>query len=729
MATADEQEAGLGRGGFPDPFAVLRALSAGRYVIAIVAAIVVGLTALYALSAKSIYTASTKILIEPYNRQPFDSASTPSRIGADAFAVDSQIAVISSASVLRPVVEGHKLVDDPEFGTAKSSGLLGLLFGAILPEAKETPADEAARINKTMIALSKALSVARQGSTYVVDIAVSSESPSRAAMLSLAIANSYLSEQQRSSREQADKLAEQIDDRLIGLRERVREAEEKVQEFRARNRLQSSATGGKLLVGQELEGLNAQLVEARSALASADAANQEIQRYLKREIDPTALGDLVTSPRVTQLLQEYAAAVRSEASLAAELLPSHPTMIRARAQVERVGGLIREEIRAIGEAKRIERDVARERVANIERQIEALRTTANTDEAQLITLRELETEARATRAVYESVLARAKEVANLEQVTAPVARVISPAEPPINPSWPKRKVLLALAGVLGLMLGTALVIARELLRQIRMAILANRADRARPVIAVERQVPGRVALPLIGALPALDPLMEGEEGADDFQAAARLVYRMLAGGDASVLPAPAPNYEKAVQRLLAGILRERKGGSSQVVLMVAGERGDGLSLAAFSVSVAAAARGLKVLLVDANVRDKDLTRLLDSEGGLGRVGISERIVENRHFDLSFLSLVAGAPKHRPLALEGDDRADLEEIAVGYDLVLVDAGLVGDAGGAEALAGLSAMVLLTLRSDADTEARMIEERPALQQIAGGKPVFLATTMAA
>ncbi|MBA5775933.1 hypothetical protein H2509_02195 [Stappia sp. F7233] len=726
MATADEQEARLGRGGFPDPFAVLRALSAGRYVIVIVAAVIVGLTALYALSAKSVYTASTKILIEPYNRQPFDSASAPSRIGVDAFAVDSQIAVISSASVLRPVVEGHKLVDDPEFGTAKGAGLLGLLFGAILPEAKETPADEAARINKTMIALGKALSVARQGSTYVVDIAVSSESPSKAATLSQAIANSYLNEQQRSFREQAERLAEQIDDRLVGLRERVREAEEKVQEFRAKNRLQSSAADGTLLIGQELEGLNAQLVEARSALASADAANQEIQRYLKREVDPTALGDLVTSPRITQLLQEYAAAVRSEASLAAELLPSHPTMIRARAQVERVGGLIREEIRGIGEAKRIERDVARERVANIERQIETLRTSANTDEAQLITLRELETEARATRAVYESVLSRAKEVANLEQVTAPVARIISPAEPPINPSWPKRKVLLVLAGILGLMLGTALVVARELLRQIRMAVFSGRADKARPVIAADTHTRKKSALPLIGALPALDGLAGEDGGSRDFASSARLVYRMLAGGDASGLPAPAPGYEKAVQGLLAGLLRERRGGGSQVVLMVAGERGDGLSLAAFSVGVAAAARGLKVLLVDANARDKDLTRLLDSEGGLGRVGISERIVENRHFDLSFLSLVAGAPKHRPLALEGDERSDLEEIAEGYDLVLVDAGLVGDAGGVEGLAGLGSMILLTLRSDADTDERTAEERPALQRIAGGRPVFLATT---
>ncbi len=588
-----------------------------------------------------------------------------------------------------------------------------------------------------MNALAKALSVDRQGATYVIDIAVKSESSSKAAALSLAIANGYLNEQQREARERSERLAEQIDDRLIGLREKLRATEEKVQEYRAKFRLQSSSDGT-LLIGQELDGLNAQLAEARSALATARASNQEIQRYLKREIDPTALGDLVSSPRVTKLLEDYAGAVRLEASLAADLLPSHPTLIRAKAQVARISELIRQEIKSIGEAKTIELDVAAERVANLERQIDGLRTTSNADEQQLITLRELETEAKATRAVYENVLSRAKEVANLEQVTTPLARVISPAEPPEKPSWPKRKILLVLAAIVGTMLGTMLVVAQEAWRQLSNGVFSDRADRARPVIAADsvphptRNLPvdpTALPFPLIGELPVIDPLKPRHVAELDLPASARLVYRILAADEHDSLPAPAAHYENAVMDVLGGLLSDREEDETRAVLITAPERGDGLSLTAFSLAVAGAASGLKVLLIDANARDKDLTRLLDNGTGLAGGRFSDRIVSNRLFDLSFLSLVSGVPKHRPLEIADDDRDALEEIAGGFDLVLVDAGALADAASLGALAGFGDLVLLTLRQTDDLGERVIASKPALMDFAKGSPIMVAATMAA
>lgn len=731
-----EKEA-RGSGGAIDPIAFLRALRRRMIFIVLIVVLVVGATGAYVFSVAPVYTAATKIIIDANSRQPFDGPNAPSRFGSDALAIDSQLAVISSASVLRPVVEAQKLVEDPEFGDGAKSGLFSILVGHLFP-AKEISgsANEAERTIKTMNALAKALSVDRQGATYVIDIGVKSQNPVKAAALSLAIANGYLAEQQREARERAERLAEQIDDRLIGLREKLRATEEKVQEYRAKFRLQSSSDGT-LLIGQELDGLNAQLAEARSALATARASNQEIQRYLKREIDPTALGDLVSSPRVTKLLEDYAAAVRLEASLAADLLPSHPTLIRAKAQVARISELIRQEIKAIGEAKKIELDVAAERVANLERQIDGLRSNSDADEQQLITLRELETEAKATRAVYENVLSRAKEVANLDQVTAPLARIISPAVPPEKPSWPKRKILLVLAVVVGTMLGTTLVVAGEAWRQISSGVFSGRADRARPVIAADSMphptphLPASsdsLPFPLIGELPVIDPLKPRHVAELDLQASARLVYRILAADKDNNLPAPAVNYENAVMDVLAGVLSDRGDEETRAVLMTAPDRGDGLSLTAFSLAVAGAASGLKVLLIDANAKDKDLTRLLDN--GSGHVGgpFSERIISNRLFDLSFLSLVAGVPKHRPLEIALDDRQALEEIANGYDLVLVDAGALANAVSLTALAGFGDLVLLAVRRTDDFGERVAARKAALLDFAGGSPVLVAATMA-
>jgi uncharacterized protein involved in exopolysaccharide biosynthesis len=434
--------------GLIDPWAIARKLYQRLPLIALIAIVAVGLTAAYVFTAAPVYTAWTRIVVDPASRKPFEDKNAPSLLGSEALGLDTQLLIVSSAAVLEPVVAELKLTEDPEF-----------VKGA----AGDAPERRAAKV---MAALAKAVTVSREGATYIISIGVKSQSAQKSADLSQAIAKSYLREQQQFQLNSSQQLAEQIDTRLVGLRERVRETEEKVQKFRAEKRLQSGVDGS-LLVGQELGGLNAQLVEARSALATATAASEEIQRYFKREIEPTALGEVVNSPRVTQLLQEYSRAVRNEASLAAGLLPQHPSLLRAKAEVARISSLVRAEIQSIGEGKKVELDVAQQRVANLERQMETVRSSSNVGEEDLIMLRELETEAKSTRAVYENVLGRAKEVANLEQITMPVARIISPALPPEDPSWPRKKVLVALAGVVGVALGIFLVVVLEVWRQLR----------------------------------------------------------------------------------------------------------------------------------------------------------------------------------------------------------------------------------------------------------------------
>lgn len=479
------------REGILDPLAIVLKVRQQSWLIALITCLVIAATAAYVFTVPPVYMAWTRLVVDPNGRKPFDDANAPSVLGNEALAVDTQILVASSAAVLFPVVREHGLVDDLEFVSAEHGGS---------SEQREAKAVEN---------LGKAVTVSREGATYVISIGVRSQGARKSADLSVAIANAYMREQQQFQIGHSQQLAEQIDARLFDLRARLREAEEKVQQFRASRRLQG-ATDGTLLVGQELAGLNAQLVEARAALAGATAANAEIQRYLQHSTDPAAFGNLTNSARMVQLLEEYARTAKEEASLSTTLLPQHPSVQRSKSQVARLSDLIRDEIRAIGGNKKVELDVARQRVDNLERQMEVLRTSSNAGEQELIALRELEAEAQSTRSVYENVLARAKQVANLEQVTMPVARIISAAQPPDAPSWPKKKILLGLAGILGLGLGTSLVVGREVWNQIRHAW---RPDEIRHIEENDEAtlpshsalVPGRLSPPLLSLLADQPP--------------------------------------------------------------------------------------------------------------------------------------------------------------------------------------------------------------------------------
>lgn len=678
-----------------DPLALLLALYAKRWLVAVIAAIVVGLTLAYLLQAQSLYRATTQVLLNQQQRQPFEDADSAFNLGRDPLFVDSQATVISSISVLRPVVLAQNLVDDPEFGSdAAGSGFLSSILGNLFGSPSESASSERMVID-SIDALRKALHVSREGATYVIDITVESESPERAAILSNAVAESYLTIARTQGGDQSATFALDLQKQVASLRAQVREAEEKVQRFRAQNNLQNAA-GGALLIDSELEGLSGQLVEAQSALAESEASYNEIQRFLDRKLSPSSLGDLLVSQSVNQLLDQYNTAVRNEAALANEFLPSHPSLGQARAQVTRIESLIRSELAGLSDAKKVERDVAQNRVRNLQAQIERTRKSSSLDDELLITLRELEADASAIGNVYQNVLAKSKQVANLEQFTVPVAQIISPAVAPQNPSWPRKKLILAASGVFGVLLGVMLVLAGEAFKMVRSLVSAQIAGNRQPAglpfeptaamappdpLPVRRSAgpaltsggARRIAGANLGEIPSLDGpqihtfqvLKSGE--------AYELAFDYLTRENVRQLPPEARQFIQGVEdleRTLTSGLRRAAG--SAVVMTTEGNPED-LNFAAFSITCAAAVQGNRVLLIDGDAHSKELSRVVDTAGGL----LGDYFVNKQNgpdgLELDFVSLVDNLPKYKEFSLSERQIHNLDRLSNTYDLVVIAAG--------------------------------------------------------
>ena len=76
-------------------------------------------------------------------------------------------------------------------------------------------------------------------------------------------------------------------------------------------------------------------------------------------------------------------------------------------------------------------------------------------------LRQLERDLQAVRSVYEEFLARSKETRNQQNVQLPDARVLSPAAIPAVPVFPRYAQTIAVALIVGLMLGGVVVLLIE----------------------------------------------------------------------------------------------------------------------------------------------------------------------------------------------------------------------------------------------------------------------------
>jgi capsular polysaccharide biosynthesis protein/Mrp family chromosome partitioning ATPase len=164
------------------------------------------------------YTASTSVLLEGASR-PLDGAPAVTD-AANSTYVETQVQVLSSDEVIGRVVDRKNLTSDTEFGG--NSGLKSLLktyLRAVLGSEAKTKAPD--RRYATIVRVRRALSVARVGTSNVVDVRFTSLDPVRSATIANAIVQSYVEARlvlQRAAREEA---AAGLRQQLAALREKA----------------------------------------------------------------------------------------------------------------------------------------------------------------------------------------------------------------------------------------------------------------------------------------------------------------------------------------------------------------------------------------------------------------------------------------------------------------------------------------------------------------------------
>jgi polysaccharide biosynthesis transport protein len=132
--------------------------------------------------------------------------------------VESQVRVLTSDGVLRRVVKAEGLENDGDF--------VGHWAG-----------DAADGMTAALNTLKRSIQVKRAERTYVVDVSVTAHAPAKAANIANAIAQAYLAEQTDVRSDAARQVSQSLTARLNELRDRVRQAEDRVETFKASNNI------------------------------------------------------------------------------------------------------------------------------------------------------------------------------------------------------------------------------------------------------------------------------------------------------------------------------------------------------------------------------------------------------------------------------------------------------------------------------------------------------------
>ncbi len=430
-----------------------------RWIATAVVACVIA-AGLFGQLAPARYTVTTQVLVDPNDLRVVDNVLRGQNQFSDTHIaqVENQVRVLVSNNVLRRVVDRLKLDQDPEFVGSGTSfldigGAIRALFGS-QPEGRDDPALKALRVLKDRI---RSKRIER---TYVADTAIWAYDPHKAVKIANAQLDAFLEEQSTSRADTARRASSSLDARLVELRDRVREAEERVEDYKKSHNLLSS--NGSLVNERQLTELNSQLVLVRTRTAEARARYDKIRELLRGNTDHGATGEAIGSATIVALRQQLSEILRREGEVNATLGARHPAVIEIASQARRVRALIDEEIKRIADAARndMERAIANE--ANLAAQLESLKSGLEVSNDASVKLRELDRNLSVSRSVYEAFLMRMREVSEQERLDTTSVRVIAAAEVPESRSFPPRTLILLVAGAfLGAMLGAGLAVLAE----------------------------------------------------------------------------------------------------------------------------------------------------------------------------------------------------------------------------------------------------------------------------
>ena len=477
---------------------IVGALIARRWwLVAAITALALALAAAWVTVAPKTWRASTRVLLDPRDKQLVGADVGKFQYSAEVGWVETRAELVKSHGVLAAVVERENLAQDPE--------IAGTEAGALGPDALAA---------RAVRGLAEMVLVERPKENNLVDVTVTARTPDKAARLSKAIADAFvtgLAQAKVDRLEQADTL---LSRQVETMRQKMLAAEAKVEEYKRANGI--AVTRGNLVDEETLRQLNEGLVAARQKAQEAKERWDKLKQVVQTgEVRFPAGLDGVGSSVLSRLKIEAAMAAKRRTEIEQDYGPLHPKARAAAAEIERDRTLMLEQVKSLLATAEMDYQLARAAEDNVRKNLDrAQARLADTGQAT-VALQELENEAQARRELYKSFVSRLEETMLQKTTQISDATVVSPAQVPPKPYSPRLVLVfgLALLGGLGAGLSAALLLGRRdvpaLLAARERALTLAAAPPSEPQAGVASAPSAALVDPVaVAEPPPLEPAVE-----------------------------------------------------------------------------------------------------------------------------------------------------------------------------------------------------------------------------
>jgi polysaccharide biosynthesis transport protein len=703
-----------------------RTLYRGKWILMTTMAATMGATTYWMMQATPLYTADVLIVIESRPSSIVRVDESVPDLNNDAAKVNTEVAVLESRGLAARVVRDLGLDQDPEFASeiesdetesaladddpaageaseeASTDGFPGqaYLYLRALSSAVATAVDGAqALLNRawagntgdSALSIEEAsedeslsdfdeleaaallnrflgrLSVAAEDDSRLIHIDFTSTNPRKAALIANKLIEEYMESQLETKSEGARRAAEWLEVRLSELGETVKSLEQSVQQRR-----EDAGSDSIGIVSQRVAELTSQLVGAQGASAAAGARYEQVRTVLRGHGNLEALPAIIGSSLIQSLRAKHTELVGRLSEMLTIYGENHPQIISLRAEIAEIAQRLSGEIDTTLTGLRNEMQGAEMHEAALRSALEAAKKEMfDLDQAET-SIGQVAQRLKANQDLYQNLLKQYTEAVALRENQQPDARIISPAQVPLEPSHPNFPRIIALSFVGSTSLAIVLLVIAERLRQ-----------KLDTVEDVEREV----GLQVIGVIPDLPRL------------------RRLASAPRDYMQRePLFEFGGAFQRLRALLTLSNDRVMPRTVLVTSCIAGEGKTTIAVCLGIASISSGQRVLLVDCDFVRPQVHRMLDvkNDKGLtdilkGTATLEEAITRAAGSSLSILSV--GRSREGAIDLLNSARMEklLSELEQIFDIIILDSAPV-QVSNALILGGLAEKTIFVTRRE-------------------------------
>ena len=563
-------------------------------------------------------------------------------VGQNLEFYQTQYSLLEARSLAERVVRSQRLAMDSQFFDAfdvdpENSGLLSAQNSG--GQKNISSSERALRLRLATDILLEHISISPIRGSSLVDINFSSPDPNLSARIANAWVEEFIAEnldRRFSSTADARKF---LEEQLATLKAKLEDSERNLATYADNRQIVTLSTernaegntvSQKTLATSNLETLNAALAEATADRITAESAARQSSGN-ENALANTALNNL----------REARAEAQSEYNkLMVQFEPGYPAAKALESKISSLSKSIAAEETRSKSGTLARYNEAKNRELELQRKVNGLKGEFSGERRDAIQYGILQREVDTNRQLYDGLLQRYKEI-GVAGVGSNNISIVDAANPPQKPSSPKLLLNVALAILAGMGLAAAYVFVREQIDQ---------------TIKDSAELKTKLGISPLGAIPDADK----EDVIESLKDKKSVIWEAYL----------------SIRTNLAFLTDH---GVPRSFLLTSTRPNEGKSTSAFALASVLASTGKRVVLIDGDMRNASLHRLLSVQNTAGLSNYLsgtddvKSLVQGTN-EFGFDSILAGPIPPNAAELLSSDRmrefvAKLQEI---YDIVIVDA---------------------------------------------------------